>query len=139
MDINAVTAAVEAYVDAFNAQDFERCLRYYRLPTTWISSRGVIVIETREAFIAAMARSTRDLRARGLHRTEHLLRSTRILADNVALTSATAVRYRADGSELERTGGTMALSKDEQGWRIVTVLIHHADGAVRLEALSGRD
>jgi len=80
-----------------------------------------------------MTRSTHDLRKRGLHRTEHLARSTRIVADNVALTSAVGARYRADGTEIERAGGTMALARTAEGWRIVTVLIHGESGAVKLE------
>jgi hypothetical protein len=52
----------------------------------------------------------------------------------VALASGVAVRYRADGQELERVGVSYVLHKaDEDRWAIAVAVVHDTDKVVRPE------
>ena len=52
----------------------------------------------------------------------------------MALASGVAVRYRADGQELERVGVSYVLHKaDEDRWAIAVTVVHDTDKVVRPE------
>lgn len=64
------------------------------------------------------------LRARGYGRSEYSLLSSQTLSTTAALTIGTAIRYKADGQELERAGITYLLCKTGAGWKIAVMVLH---------------
>jgi hypothetical protein len=72
-----------------------------------------------------------DLRARGYGRSELSLQQVKPLSATAAMASGVALRYKADGQEMDRVGVTYLLHKADTGWKIVAVVLHDTDGAVR--------
>ena len=60
------------------------------------------------------------LRAKGYGRSELELAYVKSLSSSAALIGGVAVRYTADGQQLERVGVTYVLHKTETGWNFAT-------------------
>jgi hypothetical protein len=55
------------------------------------------------------------------------------LSAAASLASGVAVRYRADGQELERVGVSYVLHKADDRWTIAVTVVHDTDKVVRPE------
>ena len=81
---------------------------------------------------AAFAPMREGLRARGYGRSELGMLHVKQLSATAALASGVAVRYRADGQELERVGVSYVLHKaDDDRWKIAVTVVHDTDKVVR--------
>lgn len=116
--------AYRAYFDAFQTLDAAAVLPYYHLPCLVATSDAVFTItsdaEARTMFGAMME----NLRARGYGRSECPRLGVHALGANQAVFSASVIRWRADGVELERFGATYTMRRTDAGWKIVTLTIH---------------
>lgn len=114
----------EAYVEAFFRDEIEACLRYFSIPLLLVTERGVLALSSREAFVSQWDESRRALRQRGVVRSAVAGCKVFALAPAMAVAS---VRYdrsdQADGL-VERIAGTYSLHKGDEGWRIVTAMMH---------------
>jgi uncharacterized NTF2-like protein DUF6841 len=81
------------------------------------------------AFTAAIE----GLRARGYGRSELSVRSVKSLSATATLVTGVAVRYKADGQELERVGVTYVLHKADDRWKIAVLIVHDTDEVARPE------
>ncbi len=76
------------------------------------------------------------LRARGYARSELSTLHVKQLSTTTTLASGIAVRYNADGQELEgleRAGVTYLLQKADSRWKIAVTVVHDTDNVLRLE------
>ena len=55
------------------------------------------------------------------------------LSVTTTLAGGIAVRYKADGQELDRAGVTYLLHKADSGWKIAVTVVHDTDNVLRLE------
>ena len=87
-------------------------------------------IEIEAFFTTAM----QNLEARGWHHSQWHEVSAEQLGDRAVLVSTVAVRYMADGEELERAGATYLFRKTEPGWKMAVTIAHPPDKVLRFNA-----
>ena len=88
---------------------------------------------THAALAATFTPAMEGLRTRGYARSELSMLRIKQLSATTTLASGIAVRYKADGQELERAGVTYLLHKTDRGWKIAVLVVHDADSALRLD------
>lgn len=123
----AVTQVLDDYYQAFSTLNLQAILSYFHEPSFLMGQGGVAPTSTHAALAAVLTPALDGLRARGYVRSE--LSNLRLsqLSSTVALASGTAVRYKADGEELERVGVTYLLHKTNSGWKIAVLVAHDPD------------
>ncbi|HET7479943.1 MAG TPA: nuclear transport factor 2 family protein [Rubrobacteraceae bacterium] len=132
-DRTAVTQVLTDYYNAFGTLDVQRILSYYHEPCMLVSPQGVAALPSRAAMAAAFTPIMEGLRARGYSRSESSMLHVKELSATAALASGIAVRYRADGQELERIGVSYLLHKTDDRWKIAVTVVHDTDNVVRSE------
>ena len=100
-------------------------------PSLLISPLGVTGAPTGAAVVQAFTPPMQALRARGYGRSELTMLNLQQLSATATWASGVAVRYKADGAELERAGVTYVLNKSGGEWKIAVTILHDADGALR--------
>jgi ketosteroid isomerase-like protein len=132
-DKAGVTSLLNDYARAFGKLDVQAILPYYHEPSVLITTRGVATMPTHAAMAVAFKPLMDGLRARGYARSEFTTLNVKRLSATTALASGAAVRYKADGQELERLGATYVLHKTENGWKIAVTVGHDVENVIRLE------
>jgi len=74
-----------------------------------------------ESLLAAMMSA---LQRRGYGRSEIADMSVNRVSNSGAVVSVRRIRYRTDGSELERLGETYMLREVDRDWKIVAAMVH---------------
>jgi hypothetical protein len=93
----------------------------------------VFAAPTCAALATAFAPAIEGLRARGYVRSELSLRCVKSLSATTTLVTGVAVRYKADGQELERVGVTYVLHQADGRWKIAVLIVHDIDEVARPE------
>jgi ketosteroid isomerase-like protein len=132
-DKAAVTRLLTDYYNAFSTLDVQSILPYYLEPSLLVSSRGVAAAPTHAELAATFAPAMEGLRTRGYSRSELTTLHVKRLSPTTTLASGIAVRYKADGQELERVGVTYLLQKADSSWKIAALVAHDTDNVLRLE------
>jgi ketosteroid isomerase-like protein len=133
-DEAAVTRVLTDYVGAFGTLDVQAILPYYHEPCLLVGPQGIAALPTRAAMVVAFTPMLEGLRERGYGRSELSMLHTKQLSATATLASGVAVRYRADGQELERVGVSYLLHKaDDDRWTIAVTVVHDTDKVVRPE------
>jgi ketosteroid isomerase-like protein len=122
----AVTSVLRDYYSAFSKLDVQAILPYFHEPSFLIGPGGVAATSTHAALTAMFTPVMEDLRARKYARSELSDLRVKQLSATTALASGIAVRYKADGQELEQVGVTYLLHKADGGWKITVVVAHDA-------------
>lgn len=120
----AIRALVEHYLDRFNRSDFQGALACYHLPFTWFFGASSFSVATPHEFLATMAKMKGKLVAGGLGRSDLQDLTIRMLGESAALAGVAVSRRRADGSELELTGGSYLVHDQGEGWRLAAFVGH---------------
>jgi ketosteroid isomerase-like protein len=123
-DTAAVNQVLTDYYSAFSTLDVQAILPYYHEPCLLISPQGVAAVPTRAALMATFTPVMEGLRARGYDRSELSMLHLKQLSATATLASGVAVRYKADGQELERVGVSYLLHKADHRWTIAVTVIH---------------
>ena len=132
-DIAAVTRVLTDYYNAFSTLDVQAILPYYHEPSLLIAPGGVAAMPTHAALAATFTPAMEGLRARGYAGSELSMLHVKGLSGTTTLASGIAIRYKADGQELERAGVTYLLHKTDRGWKIAALVVHDADSVLRLD------
>jgi ketosteroid isomerase-like protein len=127
----AVTQVLTDYYRAFSHLDVQAILPYFHQPALLIGPPGVAPVPTSAALAGMFAPVMDDLRARGYGRSELNLERVQSLSATAALATGVALRYKADGQELERVGVTYVMHKADTGWKIAVLVLHDAGQVVR--------
>ena len=120
------------YFSDFSNLDLKAIVAYFHHPCTFILSHGVFVFSSASEVEGFWGPRFDDLKTQGFGRTERAEASIKVLNDDTAMASSKAIRYKDDGSELERRGATFALRKTDAGWKIVTLIHHSPDNVIRM-------
>ena len=123
-DKAAVTRVLTDYYNAFSKLDVQAILPYYHEPSLLIGPGAVAAMPTHAAITATFTPAMEGLRARGYARSELSMLHVKRLSATTTLASGIAVRYKADGQELERVGVTYLLHKADSGWKIAVLVAH---------------
>jgi hypothetical protein len=123
-----VKQVITDYYKAFSTLNVQSILPYFHQPALLIGPSGVIALPTPEAVVPIFGPVMESLRQREYRRSEFSLQQLRILSATSALATGSAIRYKADGQEIERVGITYLLHKDS-GWKFAVMTLHDADKA----------
>ncbi len=133
-DQAAVTRVLTGYYSAFSTLDVQAILPYFHEPSVLIVPvGGVIATPSHAAITAVFTAFIEALQARGFARSELTSLHVKRLSATTMLAGGIAVRYKADGQELDRAGVTYLLHKTDSTWKIAVTVVHDADSALRLE------
>jgi ketosteroid isomerase-like protein len=128
----SVTQVLSDYYAAFSTLNVQAILPYFHEPALLVGPQGVIPVPTQAALIPIFGATMEDLRRRQYARSELSLKQFMLLSGTSALAIGVALRYRADGHELERVGVTYVLHKVASGWKFAVVVLHDVDAAAQL-------
>jgi ketosteroid isomerase-like protein len=123
----AVKQVLSDYYNAFSTLDVQSILPYFHQPALLIGPLGVIAIPTPAAVVPIFGSVMEDLRQRKYRRSELSLQQFKLLSATSALAVGAAIRYKADGQELERVGVTYLLHKGNDGWKFAVMVLHDTD------------
>jgi ketosteroid isomerase-like protein len=112
------------YYAAFGTLDMDVITRHFNEPAVLIGAPGVFPAPDRAALAALIASGVEELRSQGYSRSELELRQLTMLSASDALAVGVAVRYKANGAELNRIGVTYVLHRGEAGWKIGVLVMH---------------
>jgi uncharacterized protein (TIGR02246 family) len=130
-DEQAVAEVLQAYEEAWSRHDAHAVASFYYEPAMRVGRGGPTVRATsadQEAFFDGFLRG---LVERGYARSAWEEVQVRLLDARTALASGVTVRYRADGTVLERVAVTYGLWHTGEGWRIFLSTTHAPDTALR--------
>jgi ketosteroid isomerase-like protein len=129
----AVVQALLDYYAAFNSPDPQASLPFFHEPTVLIGPQGAFAAPTHDILTPLMATAIDSLRARGFGWSELSVRRVEALSASTNLVAGVAVRYKADGQELERVGVTYVLPRTDMRWRIAVLIVHDPDEVERTD------
>jgi len=118
-----VTDVLADYYRAFSTLNMEAILPYFHEPALVIGPPGVAAVPTSAAWAAIIAPLIEDLRKKGYSRSEFTVEKVTELSANAVLVSGVAIRYKTDGSELERVGISYLMHKAQAGWKIAVMVV----------------
>jgi ketosteroid isomerase-like protein len=125
-DETAIGQMLGEYYRAFSTLNVQAILPYLNQPALLVGPQGVIALPTPSAIEPIFSPVMEGLRTRGFGRSELGSAEIRILSGQAALATGIAIRYKTDGTELERAGITYLLRKSDDGWKIVAMVLHGA-------------
>ena len=125
-DDTAVSQTLEEYYRAFSTLNIREILPFLHEPALLIGPLGVIPLPTASAIEPIFGPVMDSLRARGYTRSELDSPEVRMLGGESALAIGIAIRYGADGVEMERAGISYLLRKTEDIWKIAVMVLHGA-------------
>ncbi|HEY1339493.1 MAG TPA: nuclear transport factor 2 family protein [Bryobacteraceae bacterium] len=112
------------YYRAFSTLKLDAIFPFFHEPATLISSQGVFVA-AKPADVAAVFQQAIDgLRAAGFGHSELAVKDERSLSATASLIRGVAIRYHADGHELNRAGVTYVLNRTGDTWKIAVLILH---------------
>jgi ketosteroid isomerase-like protein len=123
-DETAVRQMLGEYYRAFSTLSVQAVLPYLNQPALLVGPAGAIALPTPSAIEPIFGPVMEGLRTRGFGRSELGSEEIRILSAQAALVTGNAIRYRTDGTELERAGITYLLRKSDDGWKIAAMVLH---------------
>src|SRR5258706_6220499 len=126
----AIRQTLQAYEQAWSRHDAHAVAGFYFEPAMRVSKAGPVVRPTRADQENFFDGYLRGMVGRGYDRSEWESLEVRLLDAQTALASGIAVRYRADGSILERVAVTYSLCSTDQGWKIFLSATHAPDSAL---------
>ena len=120
------------YLNDYSGLDLKAIVSYFHYPCTFIVPQEVLAFSSASEVEGFWRPQFDDLKTQRFGRTERARANIKVLNDNTAMASIMAIRYREDGSELERRGATFALRKTDEGWKIVTLIHHSPDNVIQM-------
>jgi len=126
-----VQETLRAYEQAWSRHDAREIASFYYEPAMRVTGSGPIVRPTRadqEAFFSAFLSG---LVMRGYARSSWETLEVSLLDGETAIASGISVRFKADGSQLERVGLTYALRNTPGGWKIFLSATHPPESTLR--------
>jgi uncharacterized protein (TIGR02246 family) len=127
----AVKDALKAYEEAWSRHDGEAVAGFYFEPAMRVGKGGPVVRATRAQQKEFFDGFLRGLVDRGYARSAWQELEVRLLDPQTALASGITVRYRSDGTVLERVAVTYGLRESAEGWKIFMSATHAPDSVLR--------
>jgi ketosteroid isomerase-like protein len=130
---NAIDKLMHEYFEAYSRGDMAAVIKLTSVPFVIPAPQGYLAFTTADE-VSDWFNRVRDAAVKqGYAKTEWIDFGVRLLGPTHAIAGGTYVRYKVDGSELNRSGGTYLLSKTDGGWKIGVNLAYPAKDAFRLE------
>jgi ketosteroid isomerase-like protein len=132
-DEDTVLRVFNEYVQAFQTLRAQAVVSYLHLPCMFIAPQGVAVMSNAIEVKSLLDKMMEGLKARGYARSELTDVAAISMSDNIVLVTVSRARYKKDGSQLERLGETYTFRKIDNGWKIVTAMVHDPGVVLRLK------
>ena len=129
----AATKALNDYLAAVSSLDAGRAAQYFHEPFMLVNAASTGLYQSRAEVEAWLKPGYVTLKERGFARSEWARLRVKSLGSGVAIASALAVRYKADGQELQRLGVTYLLRKTADGWKLAVFTVHDPAALLSLE------
>ncbi|HKB81817.1 MAG TPA: hypothetical protein VKD04_01275 [Burkholderiales bacterium] len=120
----AIRETLQAYEQAWSRHDAHAVAGFYFEPAMRVSKTGPVVRPTQADQETFFDGYLRGIVGRGYDRSEWESLEVRLLDPQTGLASGIMVRYRADGSVLERVAVTYQLWSTDKGWKIFLSATH---------------
>ena len=127
---DAIRETLQAYEQAWSRHDAHAVAGFYFEPAMRVSKAGPVVRPTQADQETFFDGYLRGFVGRGYDRSEWESLEVRLLDAQTGLASGVAVRYRADGSVLERIAVTYSLWSTDKGWKIFLSATHAPEGVL---------
>ena len=127
----AVKNTLKAYEEAWSQHDGETVASFYFEPAMRVGKGGPVVRATRAEQKEFFDGFLRGLVDRGYARSAWEELEVRLLDSQTALATGITVRYRSDGTVLERVAVTYGLRASAEGWKIFMSATHPPDSVLR--------
>jgi ketosteroid isomerase-like protein len=125
-DRDAIHDVVNGFYDALG-RDSAAASAFYGEPTLIVIPDQVIMLRTRADVEASFDEFVATLKASGFSHSKLGEHRVKLLNPTTALYSTVAIRMKADGTELQRSGFTYLLHKSNVGWRIHEIIATDLD------------
>lgn len=120
----AVKQTLVEYYATFSTLDLNSILPYFHEPATFLGSAGVYPIPDSNTLSAALGQTLEGLKAKDYGRSEFDFKQLTVLSATDALARGVALRFKKDGSVLERVGITYTMHKTPDRWKIAVMVLH---------------
>jgi len=131
-EYNAISDLFEEIAAAFSGLDLKRFRSCFHLPCVMITPQRVASASSEGEFDSLFTSIMDSLKARGFARSEWVEKHVKLQSNSAATASVLWIRFKKDGSELERLGATYALYKSNANWKIAMVMVHDPEGVLHL-------
>ena len=128
---DAIRKTLHAYEQAWSRHDAHAVAGFYFEPAMRVSKAGPVVRPTQADQETFFDGYLRGFVGRGYDRSEWESLDVRLLDAQTGLASGITVRYRADGSVLERVAVTYSLWSTDKGWKIFLSATHTPESVLQ--------
>lgn len=115
--------ALYDYYKTFSALDLNAIVQHFSEPCISTSSHGVFSADNRRGLANAFGPLVEGLKEKSYERSEFVEAEVITLSETAALVRGVAVRYKLDGSELERVPISYLMHRSAHGWTIATIVL----------------
>ena len=122
----------KSYMLDINERGLQAITDYFNAPSFVISQDGVSSLASNKEVAAFFQPQFDAMESQGFTRAEATEMNVKVLSDNAAIASNVVVRYKQDGSELNRTAITYTLHKNSHGWKIAVLMLHDPDKVIQI-------
>lgn len=129
---DAIHKAISRYYDAVSRSAAEAAA-FYGEPTLLVLPNQVTMLAKRADVEDFLAKLLAGLKPLGYSYSKVVDPRTKLLNPTTAIYSTIAIRFKADGSEMQRAGFTYLLQKDNSGWRIHGLIATDLDKLVNAD------
>lgn len=126
-----VTGTLQAYESAWSRHDAAAISSFYYEPAMRVGRGGPVVRPTRADQAAFFSGFMPGLVQQGYAYSALEETNVRLLDARTAVASGITVRYKADGTVLDRLGVTYGLYKTNDGWKIFISATHAPESVLR--------
>jgi ketosteroid isomerase-like protein len=123
---DAIHKVLSGYYDSFG-RDSAAASAFYGEPTLIVLPNQVVMLSTRADVEAFFEKFVASLKPSGYSHSKLGDHRIKLLNPTTALYSTVAVRMKADGTEMQRSGFTYLLHKSNAGWRIHEIVATDLD------------
>ncbi|TWB87523.1 uncharacterized protein DUF4440 [Bradyrhizobium macuxiense] len=132
-DRSAIDRLMHEYFEAYSRGDMAAVAQIISTPFVTAGPRGFTSFATKDEALDWYKKYRDAAVNQGYAKTEWIDFGVKLLGPAHAIAGGTYARYKADGSELNRSGGTYLLSKIDGAWKIGVNLGYPVKDAFRLE------
>src|SRR5262245_53469870 len=111
------------YYEAFSTLELTAIVSYFSEPSMSIGPQGVFSAASRRELADAFVPFIEGLKAKGYGRSEFAEPQVTMLNEHTALVRGVAVRYLADGREMERVRISYLLHLMDAAWKIAVMVL----------------
>jgi hypothetical protein len=132
-DRAAVDKVMHDYFEAYSRGDMAVVMNFISVPFTVSGPKGFMTFTKADEALDWYTKVHDTVVKQGFAKTEWLDLGVKLLGQAYAITGGTFVRYKTDGNELNRSGGTYLLNKVDGVWKIGVLLNYPIKDAFKPE------